>query len=164
MTKVVWLTNGSDYSYCEFVSPNTPYWCLQQKDSDWAECITEHWHTWMEKNIISCICSTCPNRFRAKRCLNHPHSPNIQPLPPPPPPPPPSLPKSVCLSSADLIYVYIWYIFTFTKCSTVGGNIQSESWAKGAKGSIMGDISSRQWKQKRTNVIHVQSSNGQRGK
>ncbi len=25
MTKVVWLTNETDYSYCEFVAPNTPY-------------------------------------------------------------------------------------------------------------------------------------------
>ncbi len=26
MTKVVWLPNETDYSYCEFVAPNTPYW------------------------------------------------------------------------------------------------------------------------------------------
>ncbi len=26
MTKVVWLSNETDYSYCEFVVPNTPYW------------------------------------------------------------------------------------------------------------------------------------------
>ncbi len=25
MTKVVWLPNETDYSYCEFVAPNTPY-------------------------------------------------------------------------------------------------------------------------------------------
>ncbi len=25
MTKVIWLPNGTDYSYCEFVAPNTPY-------------------------------------------------------------------------------------------------------------------------------------------
>ena len=25
MTKVVWLPNETDYSYCEFVVPNTPY-------------------------------------------------------------------------------------------------------------------------------------------
>ena len=27
MTKVVWLQNESEYSYCEFVAPNTPYSC-----------------------------------------------------------------------------------------------------------------------------------------
>ena len=26
MTKVVWVPNETDYSYCEFVGPNTPYW------------------------------------------------------------------------------------------------------------------------------------------
>ncbi len=26
MTKVVWLWNETDYSYCEFVAPNNPYW------------------------------------------------------------------------------------------------------------------------------------------
>ncbi len=26
MTKVVWLPNETDYSYCEFVAPNAPYW------------------------------------------------------------------------------------------------------------------------------------------
>ncbi len=25
MTNVVWLPNETDYSYCEFVAPNTPY-------------------------------------------------------------------------------------------------------------------------------------------
>ncbi len=25
MTKVVWLSNETEYSYCEFVAPNTPY-------------------------------------------------------------------------------------------------------------------------------------------
>ncbi len=25
MIKVVWLPNETDYSYCEFVVPNTPY-------------------------------------------------------------------------------------------------------------------------------------------
>ncbi len=25
MTKVVWLPSETDYSYCEFVAPNTPY-------------------------------------------------------------------------------------------------------------------------------------------
>ncbi len=25
MTKAVWLPNETDYSYCEFVAPNTPY-------------------------------------------------------------------------------------------------------------------------------------------
>ena len=25
MTKVVWLSKETDYSYCEFVAPNTPY-------------------------------------------------------------------------------------------------------------------------------------------
>ena len=25
MTKVVWLLNETDYSYCGFVAPNTPY-------------------------------------------------------------------------------------------------------------------------------------------
>ena len=25
MTKVIWLPNETDYSYCEFVAPNTPY-------------------------------------------------------------------------------------------------------------------------------------------
>ncbi len=25
MTKVVWLPNETDYSYCKFVAPNTPY-------------------------------------------------------------------------------------------------------------------------------------------
>ncbi len=25
MTNVVWLPNKTDYSYCEFVAPNTPY-------------------------------------------------------------------------------------------------------------------------------------------
>ncbi len=25
MTKVVWLPNETDYSYCEIVAPNTPY-------------------------------------------------------------------------------------------------------------------------------------------
>ncbi len=25
MTKLVWLPNETDYSYCEFVAPNTPY-------------------------------------------------------------------------------------------------------------------------------------------
>ncbi len=25
MTKVVWLASETDYSYCEFVAPNTPY-------------------------------------------------------------------------------------------------------------------------------------------
>ncbi len=25
MTKVVWLSNETDYSYCVFVAPNTPY-------------------------------------------------------------------------------------------------------------------------------------------
>ena len=26
MTKLVWLPNETDYSYCEFVAPNTPHW------------------------------------------------------------------------------------------------------------------------------------------
>ncbi len=26
MTKVVWLPNETDYSYCDFVAPNAPYW------------------------------------------------------------------------------------------------------------------------------------------
>ena len=26
MTKVIWLPNETDYSYCEFVAPNTPYY------------------------------------------------------------------------------------------------------------------------------------------
>ncbi len=29
MTRVVWLPNETDYSYCEFVAPNTPY-CLAE--------------------------------------------------------------------------------------------------------------------------------------
>ncbi len=28
MTKVVWLPNETDYSYCEFVAPNTPYYSV----------------------------------------------------------------------------------------------------------------------------------------
>ncbi len=28
MTKVVWLPNETDYSYCEFVAPNTPYYSI----------------------------------------------------------------------------------------------------------------------------------------
>ena len=30
MTKVVWLLNETDYSYCEFVAPNTPYSLYEQ--------------------------------------------------------------------------------------------------------------------------------------
>ncbi len=31
ITKVVWLPNETDYSYCEFAAPNTPYCgCLVQ--------------------------------------------------------------------------------------------------------------------------------------
>ncbi len=26
MTKVVWLPNETDHSYCEFIAPNTPYY------------------------------------------------------------------------------------------------------------------------------------------
>ncbi len=26
MTKVLWLPNETDYSYCEFLAPNAPYW------------------------------------------------------------------------------------------------------------------------------------------
>ncbi len=29
MTKVVWLPDETDYSYCEIVAPNTPYYPLQ---------------------------------------------------------------------------------------------------------------------------------------
>ncbi len=32
MTKVVWLPNETDYSYCEFVAPNTPYCIFQKKN------------------------------------------------------------------------------------------------------------------------------------
>ncbi len=28
ITKVVWLPNETDYSYCEFVAPSTPYYWL----------------------------------------------------------------------------------------------------------------------------------------
>ncbi len=33
MTKVVWLPNETDYSYCEFVAPNTPYSNLSFADN-----------------------------------------------------------------------------------------------------------------------------------
>ncbi len=31
MTKVVWLPHETDYSYCEFVAPNTPYFIQYYK-------------------------------------------------------------------------------------------------------------------------------------
>ncbi len=53
MTKVVWLPNKTDYSYCEIVAPNTPYlffmflWCV----NDMVCCILYAslyaiWHGW----------------------------------------------------------------------------------------------------------------------
>ena len=40
MTKVVWLPNETDYSYCEFVAPNTPYYCKTFRH--WTQLWTGH--------------------------------------------------------------------------------------------------------------------------
>ncbi len=48
-TKVVWLPKETDYSYCEFVAPNTPYY---------------DWHTYALPRlarITSGTCKLCPS-------------------------------------------------------------------------------------------------------
>ncbi len=49
MTKVMWHPNETDYSYCEFVAPNTPY-CLI-----WEEIFYVSWWCLACLNTTVCV-------------------------------------------------------------------------------------------------------------
>ncbi len=46
MTKVVWFPNETDYSYCEFVAPNTPYCKWMKLTSGWTTPIVVLVYLW----------------------------------------------------------------------------------------------------------------------